>query len=347
MCFCTGWHATDPEGLVFLKKDAAGKWVAPDFADPGLEKWVDPSEDDASGWGREKVIKDIREWGKLENFTTAQKEEWEAVFDFHERFQAPDALPPAPHMLVTATTGRSMQLHGMPISWAEMWSTLRRLPRPHLNASASTSAICQPGPSSTAATTSTATIQKGLALENSVTGSNYPRRARDKDAEIYKTKVHASELPHSLSSVESNTLYFIALPDFEGEMAVGVGRVSKCIMAGEKVASAEVEWLVRRGWSADPTAAGFNWGTSPMFDAYKPDGRVAKNEHPIADFLPVEVELTDGSTHNAHVSLADKRQRFCITSKCVSMLREFCYHVRPELITKKDSEPQAKKKRAK
>ena len=184
MCFCTGWHATDPEGLVFLKKDAAGKWAAPDFADPGLEKWVDPSEDDASGWGRDKVIRDIREWGKLENFTTAQKEEWEAVFDFHERFQAPDALPLAPHTLVTATTGRSMQLHGMPISWAEMWSTLRRLPRPHLNASASTSAICQPGPSSTAATTSTATIQKGLALENSVTGSNYPTRARNKDAEI-------------------------------------------------------------------------------------------------------------------------------------------------------------------
>lgn len=62
----------------------------------------------------------------------------------------------------------------------------------------------------------------------------------------------------------------------------------------------------------------------------------ACGEHPIADFLPVQVELTDGSSHDASKSLAYKKQRFCITGKCVARLREFCSRVRPDLIQRGD-----------
>ena len=109
----------------------------------------------------------------------------------------------------------------------------------------------------------------GSASNNTSTRANpahisISKRERDKDADNYKTKVNASQLPHSLSTLELKKLYFIALPAFEGEMAVGVGGVSNCIMSGDKVVKGQVEWLIRCGWSADPTAPGFNWATSPM-----------------------------------------------------------------------------------
>ena len=69
-----------------------------------------------------------------------------------------------------------------------------------------------------------------------------------------------------------------------------------------------------------------------MFDAYKVSGRIVVNEHPIDDFLPIQVELTDGSHHDASKVLSDKKQRFCLNSKCILRLREFCVRVRPELI---------------
>ena len=36
-----GWHETDPTGLVFVKRDDTGKYLQPNFDDPGLDKWVD------------------------------------------------------------------------------------------------------------------------------------------------------------------------------------------------------------------------------------------------------------------------------------------------------------------
>ena len=58
----SGWQETDREGLIFVKKDAAGKYLHPNFTDPGLDKWDEaPDGDerpaDASGWQRDKVIK--------------------------------------------------------------------------------------------------------------------------------------------------------------------------------------------------------------------------------------------------------------------------------------------------
>ena len=327
----SGWQATNPEGLIFLKKSDDWKYTQPDFSDPGLEKWTtDVDSPDASGWQRDKVIKDIREVAKVENFTVAQVEEWEALFDFHLRHQSPESLPMAPHQLTTATTGRSVTLHGMPISWAEMWQTLRRLPRPHLS-SAPVAASSQPSSSSSALSTSK-DVKKGLAFENDVTGTNHPKREREKEADLYKMRVDVAHMPKSLSTIDVGQLYFIALPSFEGEMAVGVGRTSKLFTEGPSVVKADVQWLTRRSWSNTVSNEGFLWAKSPMFDAYMVSGRIVVNEHPIDDFLPVQVELTDGSVHNASKSLSVKTQRFCLNSKCIVRLREFCTRVRPDLI---------------
>ena len=230
----------------------------------------------------------------------------------------------APHELKTATTGQAIKMHGMPMSWSEMWTQLRRLPRPHLSTSGTNqSVVVVPSRAEPSKA-----VQKGLALENSVTGSNHPKRAREKEAETYKTRLEVSAMTRSLSQIESKKLYFLALPNFEGEMAVGVGRVSKLI--GET--RGEVEWLLRRGWSDDDKSPGYEWAKSPMLDAYLVNGKVQRNEHPLEDFLPVQVELTEGSNHNDSKVLSHKSQRFCISAKCVVRLKEFCTLVRPELI---------------
>ena len=331
-----GWQETDPEGLVFVKKDDDDQYAQPNFAYPGLDPWVKATEEDASGWERDKVFKDVRETGRVENFSAEQMAEWEALFEFHTRFQTPESLPMAPHKLTTSS-GKSITMHGMPISWTEMWTTLRRLPRPHL---ATTPAPCTAVAAAAAPTTrapsrgvaSSSSIEKGHALQNNVTGTNHPKRARDKDAETYKMQVEVSKMEMSRSNLEVKQLYFIALPEFEGELSVGLGRVTACTMAESSVVGAKVEWLARRGWSNDPKATGFVWAVSPMFDAYMESGRVATNEHPIADFLPIDVKLTDGSTHLENFSLRHKSQRFCVKYDCVTELREFCTRHRPDLV---------------
>ena len=197
-----------------MKQDADGKYAQPSFADPGLERWAQPEppaegkETDDSGWQQKKVMRDVRETAKSDKFTGAQVEEWDALFDFHLRYRTPESLPMAPHVLTTATTSRSIQLHGMPIPWDDMWSTLRRLPRPHLDANTSASSL--PLPDLPAAASTSSAIQKDLPLENNVTGTNYPKKARDKAAEVYKTRVEVSQFPPSLASVvEMKQLYFI------------------------------------------------------------------------------------------------------------------------------------------
>jgi len=333
-----GWQETDPQGLVFVRKDDAGSYVQPNFDDPGLDEWVsaeapsggEEASAESKSWLREKVFKDIRETAKAEKFSAAEVEEWEAFFDFHSRFQSPESLPLAPHTLTTATTGRSLELYGMPMSWAEMWSTMRRLPRAHLATTTTAPPASASAPVSNAPSAAVS-IDKGLALQNSVTGTNYPKRARDKEAETFKMQTEISQLPQSFSVVELRQLYFIALPEFEGELAVGVGR--PCKQTGkDDEAKFEVEWLARRGWSNDPSDKGFRWANSPMFDVFKDGSRVAKNTHPLSDFMPIEVELTVGSNHEEDLSLGSSVQRYCITAKCVGRLREFCTRSRPDLI---------------
>jgi hypothetical protein len=116
-------------------------------------------------------------------------------------------------------------------------------------------------------------------------------------------------------------------------MAVGIGRATKLLDSQEALYA--VEWLMRRGWSNDPFSIGFMWTKSPMFDAYKEKGRVSKSTLSIEDFLPINVELTDGSIHMKSLSVSSTQQRFCVPSTCVERLREFCEQKRPDLIQKK------------
>ena len=334
----SGWHATDPEGLIFLQKNEEGTYVQPDFDDPGLEKWKEADESetddsgDNSGWSRDKVMRDIREYAKAEKFTPAQCEEWEALFDFHLQHESPESVPMAPHTLRTATTGHSVTMHGTPVSWSEMWTTLRRLPRAHLGTGEQQHEQQLTAVASQSVASSSSGITKGLALENSVTGTNYPKRDREKQGETYKMQVAVSQLPHSRSTVQLKQLYFVALPHFEGEFAVGVGRAVK-----ESKGEVMIEWLQRRGWNES-----FLWSKSPMFDPYVLSRTAEKSSHPMCDILPVDVELTVKSKHLEDASLTDKRQRFCIVHECVVRLREYCSQIRPEL---KQEQPVEGKKR--
>ena len=64
---------------MFVKKDAEGRYVQPDYADPGLDKWAKAVEEDegqdadSSGWQRDKVMKHVRETAVAEKFTNAQR----------------------------------------------------------------------------------------------------------------------------------------------------------------------------------------------------------------------------------------------------------------------------------
>ena len=102
---------------------------------------------------------------------------------------------------------------------------------------------------------------------------------------------------------------------------------------------------MRRGWSNKPAEPGFFWATTPMFDAYIAGHKVAVNEHPLEDFLPVDVELTAGSVHDQAAGLSKKGQRFCVSSRCVKQLRDFCELVRPELVSPHGAHPKKRQKK--
>eukprot|EP00965_Chrysotila_dentata_P166939 5512176-Pleurochrysis_carterae.AAC.1 len=55
----------------------------------------------------------------------------DALFTFHEEYQTSDSVPIMPHTLKTSD-GRSREMHGMPIEWSILWSTLsKRFTREH------------------------------------------------------------------------------------------------------------------------------------------------------------------------------------------------------------------------
>ena len=139
-------------------------------------------------------------------------------------------------------------------------------------------------------------------------------------------------------------MYFIALCDPEGEYRVGIGRVTKCICAdSDRPDGAEVEWLARKGWSADAAQKGFRWGANPVFQPSRVRGQIQESTEPQTSFLPIPVELTQGSTYDASKKLTDKCQSMTkLTKACVNTLHEFCTTKRPELLVTHDSESESK-----
>eukprot|EP00965_Chrysotila_dentata_P026782 888784-Pleurochrysis_carterae.AAC.1 len=97
-------------------------------------------------------------------------------------------------------------------------------------------------------------------------------------------------MPMSVNSVVMCQLYFVILPEFEGELRVGIGRPEP---------EEGVEEGRRSTWSNDPDRPGFKWSGTPMLVAARHGvrGRGAhmRNTEPLSSFLSLPVKLTGSS----------------------------------------------------
>eukprot|EP00965_Chrysotila_dentata_P061955 2052960-Pleurochrysis_carterae.AAC.1 len=115
-----------------------------------------------------------------------------------------------------------------------MWAKLRgRFSRPHLASGASSANV---GDSTGAESLRRTVTEEGvdeslpLPLVNSVTGINHApgaRRAAKASVAAQATASKQPELPEAEADIVAGCLYFIELPEFEGEMRVGIGRPEK------------------------------------------------------------------------------------------------------------------------
>eukprot|EP00965_Chrysotila_dentata_P121637 4020841-Pleurochrysis_carterae.AAC.1 len=69
------------------------------------------------------------------------------------------------------------------------------------------------------------------------------------------------QMPLRASSVEMGDLYFVILPDFEGEFRVGIGRPE--VEEGIEEGRVMVSWLQRSTWSNNPDRPDFQWSGTP------------------------------------------------------------------------------------
>eukprot|EP00965_Chrysotila_dentata_P096784 3198746-Pleurochrysis_carterae.AAC.1 len=60
-------------------------------------------------------------------------------------------------------------------------------------------------------------------------------------------------MPLSAPEIVTGELYLIAIPEFEGELRVGLGRAEAVDGTEAEAGGRRVSWLSRRGWSNDPT----------------------------------------------------------------------------------------------
>eukprot|EP00965_Chrysotila_dentata_P009687 315536-Pleurochrysis_carterae.AAC.1 len=81
---------------------------------------------------------------------------------------------------------------------------------------------------------------------------------RERDA------VSAVGLCAEAESIVFGQLYFVAIPSFEGEMRIGLGRAEELQECGRIMS---IGWLQRRVWSNEPSHGGFCWPDTPSFDA--------------------------------------------------------------------------------
>eukprot|EP00965_Chrysotila_dentata_P086720 2862239-Pleurochrysis_carterae.AAC.1 len=163
-----------------------------------------------------------------------QVDAWNALFNFHETFTTADAVPFSPRVLPVGegATRTCMTMTGiMPIAWSEMLGKQRgRCPRPHL---ASAAVIADAGDDTGAESLRRPVTGEGvdeslpLPLVNSVTGKNHAPGARMAAKASVASQAAGNvqpELPEAEEDIIAGSLYFIELPEFEGDMRVGVGR---------------------------------------------------------------------------------------------------------------------------
>eukprot|EP00965_Chrysotila_dentata_P206569 6183608-Pleurochrysis_carterae.AAC.4 len=153
----------------------------------------------------------------------------------------------------------------------------------------------------TAATGSTQPAQKEdlpLPLVNNLTGLNSSTGARQTARSQQQVKASVREMPILAPEVERGSSYFIAIPDFEGELRVGIGRRED--ENGVEADRVLVAWLQRTGWSNDPGRRDFRWSGTPKLVVARRGllQRAApmRNPEPLSSFLPVPVKLTCAST---------------------------------------------------
>lgn len=143
-------YITDPKGIRFMEsyvdvriKPKSEPWKAPTNADAGAdipapsaagerpERRGRRRDRDDSGWQKELVQKGVLDTAAKQEFKKEHVHDWEALFNFHDRHTTADSVPQAP-INIAMKDGRGFTLEGMPVSWPELLSKLRRLPRPHL-----------------------------------------------------------------------------------------------------------------------------------------------------------------------------------------------------------------------
>eukprot|EP00965_Chrysotila_dentata_P255040 6212079-Pleurochrysis_carterae.AAC.1 len=282
-------------------------------------------------WKSQKVFSDILGHSML-SFSSDQRDQWRALHHFHMMYATCDSMPnlpvlctPPPSEAENPSSSWSME-HGTPISWADAWRKLAwRYPRPHQpqQGGAQFAPAAAQEAATTAADNSETRHESGAAaarpvraravdaaIYNGVTGLNNPKRVKKKAVQAQQRDTCIDSSGVSRESVNVGELVFVGVPDcFEGELAVGLGRV---VAPASSEGEVMVEWLQRVGVSCDPLHRGYAWTGSPRFVALLDANtrRVQQNLQPLTDVLPCPVRLTTKSEqrYQPDKSLAHRKQ---------------------------------------
>lgn len=228
------------------------------------------------------------------------------------------------------------------MSWPEVLSKLRQLPRPHLAqeaANSSSAGSCAGGEAGAVAgcgadvSSGTAGAEEGvgdeddslstemrLALGNGVTGIGRPRSRKVAARNVAGAREEVRAMPACAPKVVVGELVLVGTPNCaDGEFYVSLGRVEAC---DDRRREARIAWFARKGKAGA-------WGSSATFVPWMPKRRVEYSLEPYDDVLPVPVELTASSTVPAAGSIAKSRLR--LSKRCVDKLRLFVALVRQDL----------------
>lgn len=264
-------------------------------------------------------------------YTPKQIAEWNALFDFHEKYTTADSVPHMPITLSLHGSGRDGRMNGAPISWAELWHWLKTHARSRGGEQAPGGEEEDGAAAGAAASTARPVVQRELPLLNGVTGSNLPRAYRRaaaaREAESEATDALEETLP--AGDIEEKGLYFIETADGagEGEFRVGVARVQGALDANGLV---PVAWYTRKH-TKDAAWGSGNMALVPyMVQACQRLRRVGTSSEDPEHFLPVKVELTGKSVAPTAASIAGSAVK--LTMRCVDRLRAYLERRRPDLI---------------